>query len=138
MIDATLKLRAGSLTAIDAAMTAASKTCPFFVNPPHNQSLPYGTFPNFFQLPRHTKTSQGTTSFHTVVVYADDPDEALTLAGVVLTSLTDRNAPITVDSSVKLITYDLDYMSDATPIPVPEGSGAHYGVSIRLKYRTHE
>lgn len=137
MIDATLKLRAGMLTAIDAAMTAGGYTCPFFANPPHNQTLPYGVFPNVLQLPRHTKTVEGTTSFHTVVVYADDPDEAQTLSGVVLSALTNRSAPITV-ATVKLITYDLDSMSDATPIPVPEGQGAHYGVSLRFKYRTHE
>lgn len=138
MIDVIKKLRIGMISAINTAMTANSKTCPVYKNPPHNQTLPYIHLPTTLVLPRHNKTHEGTETYPTLVVYADDPDEALDLADITLQALTDRDVPITVDASVKLITWDLDSMTEVTPIPVPEGVGEHYGVSIRLKQRTHE
>jgi len=136
MIDPTLQLRAGIITAIDAAMTANSKTCPVFANPPHNQSLPYVHLANVFISPRHNKTHEGTTSYHVIVAYADDPDEVLVLTDIVLQSISDRANAITVSASVKLITYELDFITGPTEIDTPQG--VQYGVSIRLQYRTHE
>lgn len=138
MIAVAKKIRAGMITAIDAAMTTNSKTCPVYANPPHNQTVPYIHLSAFLTLPRHNKTHEGTEHYPELVVYADDPDEALDLADIALQALTDRDSAITVDSSVKLITWDLDSITEVTPIPVPEGDGAHYGVRIRLKHRTHE
>jgi len=136
MNDPTLQLRAGIVTAINAAMTANGKTCPVFSNPPHNQSLPYVHLSNVFINPRHNKTHEGTTSYHVIVTYADDPDEVLTLSNIVLEAISDRSSEMTVAASVKLITYELDFITGPTEIDTPQG--VQYGVSIRLQYRTHE
>lgn len=138
MILVAKKIRAGIVTAFDAAMTANSKTCPIYANPPHNQAVPYAHLSSFTTIPRHNKTHEGTEHYPEIVIYGDDPDEVLDLCDIALQALTDRDSAITVDSSVKLITWDLDSITEVTPIPVPEGDGAHYGVRIRLKHRTHE
>lgn len=138
MKDPTRHLRAGAKTAIDSAMSTAGKTCPVRANPSSGQALPYIGLGWAYVEPRHTVTEEGTTSFHTYIVYSDSPTEAMELADIVLQALTNRSTPITVDASVKLISSDLDFISEAVSFDTPDSDQLRYGVPIRIKYRTHE
>jgi len=138
MTDPTKYLRIGGKTAIDAAMTTNSKTCPVRTNPKHGQALPYIHQALSFVNPRHTTTAQGTTTFITYNVYADDPSELDDLVVITLGALTNINSPISVDSSVKLITYDIDENGINGTFENDTPDGIQYMKAIRIKYRTHE
>ena len=138
MTDPTKLLRIAGKTAIDAAMTTNSKTAPVRTNPKHDQTLPYIHQALSELDPRHTTTAEGTTSRITYNVYADDPAEVDDLTIILLEALTDRTTPISVDSSVKLITYDLDDNGISGTFENEIPNGVQYMKSVRIKYRTHE
>jgi len=136
MTDPTLKLRDAAGDAIAAAMTTAGYTAAVMANPDPYQTLPYVLIGGATITPRHNKTHDGTFSTQLFVAWAATEDAAQTLAGVVLGALTNRSAPMSVHSSVKLITYDLDQMG---PVIVEESpDGRRFGVPVRLRHRTHE
>jgi len=136
MTDPTLKLRAASGAAIASAMTTAGYTAAVMANPDPGQALPYVLVGSATATPRHNKTHDGTFSTALFVAWAATEDVAQSLAGTVLTALTNRSVPISVDSSVNLITYGLDQIG---PVLIEESpDGRRFGVPVRLRYRTHE
>lgn len=138
MILPTRYLRAAAITAIDAAMTTAGRTCPVIANPKQGQALPFIGLGFPYIEPRHTNTSEGTTSYHSYIVYADDPTEAMELSDIVVQALTDRDSPISPGGGVKLVSWDLDYTTEALEYQMPGTEQLQYGVPIRIKYRTQE
>jgi hypothetical protein len=136
MNDPTLKLRDAFGDTISSAMTTAGYTAAVFANPDPGQSLPYVLIGGATSTPRHNKTHDGTFSTQLFIAWAATEDAAQTLAGVVLAAVTNRSAPPSVHSSVKLITHDLDQIGPVLVEETPDGR--RFGVPVRLRHRTHE
>jgi hypothetical protein len=135
-VDHTIHLRKASGAAIASAMTTAGYTSRVMANPDQDQALPYVLIGPATQVPRHNKTHDGTTSTALFTAWATTEDAAYALAGVVLTRLTDRSSAISVNASVKLITFDYDQIGPTIIEDHP--AGKRFGVPVRLRYRTHE
>ena len=132
-------LRIGCKTAIDAAMTSNSKTCPVRTNPAPKQALPYIRVGSASATSsRDNKTHQGTTMIMSFNVHADDPAEVDDLLNIAVAALTDRSSAISVDSSVNLITYFLDDNGISGMFENEMPTGIQYMKQFRIKYRTHE
>jgi hypothetical protein len=135
----TLELRKGAYVALQAAMTTAGYTARVRTAPQHGTTLPYVEMvaPGVTVLPRHNKTHEGADSTHLFIAWSTTVDDAEALANVVLSALTDRTSPISVDASVNLCDYDLESMGPLIEDDLA-GDGTAYGVPVRLRYRTHE
>lgn len=140
MVDPTTDIRTATVTKLQADLvTAGYAADTVYLAPDPSATLPYVELRDFDFTRRNNKTHDGTNARQLIICWGKTMTEAQNLASTVLSSLTDRNAPISVASTTKLITYLLDSMGPAYFDDTSENDSEHaYAVPMRLYYRTHE
>ena len=120
-------------------MTTAGYTSPKVVtNPAHAQGFPFVYMGPETVVPRHNKTNQGAESTLALVCWHTTRTAAEQLGNVVLQSLTDRDAPISIDNGT-LVYYDLDFAGEVLVDEEADNNSGHaYGVPYRIRYWTTE